>query len=325
MKLKKATKTDHLRSEITNHPPKIGDDGYYSHVAREFGTTAEYVRKLCKQLGVSNIRANAQSKRINGSSDSAVLSSCARILVLDIETSPHMAYVWKCYKENISPNQMVQHSIMLSWAAKWLGDDMIMVDSMQDEENDKRIAQTIWELVDRADIVIAHNGRGFDEQVLATRWMYHGMFPPSPYKSIDTLQIARAVFRFPTNSLESIARYLQIGSKQEHEGFNLWVKCLANDADAWERMRNYNMCDVELLEKVYLKLRSWDKRHPNVALFSNDGLRRCVCCGDINMVAIDSVAATAVSTYQAYRCNKCGKVMRGCTRDKRDEVMRNVL
>lgn len=272
-------------------------------------SSVKRVMRMCKQTAVIPTES---------------LDGKVKILLLDIETSPLLAYCWGTYKQNISPVQIVATTELMSWAAKWLGGSVVAVDSREGEKDDKRLSQTALDIVNKADIVIAHNGNDFDLKVLNTRWMAHGMTPPAPYKSVDTLMIARGCFRFPSNKLEAIARYLGIGCKTEHEGFALWTKCLADDADAWERMRTYNAHDVELLEEIYLRLRAWDKKHANVALYFDDGLKRCVCCGSAEIENIPYVATTAVSVFGVVRCKDCGKVMRECTREKRDNVYRNV-
>ena len=42
------------------------------------------------------------------------------------------------------------------------------------------------ELIDKADIVIAHNGDKFDLRKLNTRFLFHELGTPSSYQSIDT-------------------------------------------------------------------------------------------------------------------------------------------
>jgi DNA-directed RNA polymerase subunit RPC12/RpoP len=119
------------------------------------------------------------------------------------------------------------------------------------------------------------------------------------------------------NKLDYIAQYLGIGSKIEHEGFSLWTKCMGGDPEAWNRMRDYNAHDVEILEAVYLKMRAWDKMHPNVSLvYQETGESRCVCCGSKNIANIGKNTYTSVFAYESFRCMDCGKVMRGRKRDK---------
>jgi len=248
-----------------------------------------------------------------------------KVLIMDIETLPNLAYVWSCFKTFVQPNQMLQNITIASWAAKWLDKKKILWDSAEHDEDDKRICQTLWELFDEADIVIGHNGKAFDEKTMNTRWVFYGMVPPSPYKSVDTLQIAKKRFRFEQNKLDYIARYLGIGEKMHHSGFEMWKGCMNGDAKAWKMMVKYNKKDVKITEEVYLKLRAWDNRHPNVALMYDDKELRCPVCGGDDMEHLVADSLTSVSVFDSYRCVNCGKLMRGGKRKDVKEVRRHSL
>ena len=45
-----------------------------------------------------------------------------KILILDIETSPHTGFHWGLFQQNISIGQLIESSTVLCWAAKWLGE-----------------------------------------------------------------------------------------------------------------------------------------------------------------------------------------------------------
>jgi len=245
-----------------------------------------------------------------------------QILVFDIETSPMQAYVWGCFKQYIAPSQLITTSEVLCFSAKWLGEDTVFFDSQQKDDNDERLCGVIWELIDRADVVIAHNGKAFDEKTMNARWVRWRKEPPSPYRSVDTCILAKKQFRFPRAKLENIAMYLEKGRKLEHEGFRLWVKCLHGDRAAWDRMKKYNIQDTLLLEDVYMELRPWDKRHPNIGLMYDDGdgpnKARCVCCGSTALKQLTKPTRTAVSEFPTFRCKSCGKVMRSRKRMKQE-------
>lgn len=294
--------------DIAKRVKEVGVDA----AIKEYGLAHESVTRYCRE-----------ARRVERGALATGGDHAPRILVYDIETAPLLAYVWKCYDECISPAQVVQHGDILCWAGKWLGEDVVLSDSREHDKDDERICRSLHELFEKADVVIAHNGRAFDQLMLNTRWVNMGL-PPPMYKSIDTLAIAKSMFRFQINKLDYIARYLGIGKKVEHEGFDLWLKCMAGDADAWERMREYNVGDVFLLEEVYLKMRPWDKKHPNIGLMYQDGVRRCVACGWTEFDPVPKLAYTGVSSFPAIRCQKCGKVMRLRVRDDIAEVA-NVL
>jgi hypothetical protein len=249
-----------------------------------------------------------------------------KILLVDVETSPNLGYVWSFYEQNIAPNQVIGHSEMLCWAAKWLGGDAVMCESREHDPNDARICRELWELFDQADVVVAHNGIAFDEKFLNLRWLDLGMEPPSPYRSVDTLKILRKRFRFQMNKLDYVARYLELGEKLEHEGFELWLKCMAGDPAAWNKMREYNIRDTYLLELVYKRIRAWDKRAPNISLMYDDNHRRCLVCGCTELKEIPQATYTSVSVFPTFRCRNCGKTMRGRKRDKPiKEILANAI
>ena len=227
------------------------------------------------------------------------------ILILDIETSPNLAYVWRAYKENIGYNQFVNHSTIMCWAAKWLTQDRVFYDTCKDK-SEKEVVTNLCSLLDAADIVVAHNGDKFDIPVIRSRSVELGILPFSPIRTIDTLRVASKLFKFPMNSLAFLSRYLGVTQKKEHEefpGFELWNECLKGNEKAWEVMRIYNTYDVLALEEVYLKLLPWMTEHPNVSSNSPDEIK-CPRCG--GEVIRRGFYESNVGKYQRYRCKDCG-------------------
>jgi len=163
----------------------------------------------------------------------------------------------------------------LSFATKPLGGKRVTTYALPDfplyktdRENDRELVDMLWKALDGADIVIAHNGDRFDLRKSNARFLAHNLKPPSPYKSIDTLKIARKHFQFDSNKLNDLGKYLGVGTKIPHTGAHLWFSCMSGNEKAWRIMRRYNAHDVELLERVYLKLRPFATTHPNLTFFS---------------------------------------------------------
>lgn len=227
-----------------------------------------------------------------------------RILLLDIETAPNVAYVWGLFKENIPIQRIVDSGYVLCWAAKWLGDDDVMFDSVH-RSRPKRMLQRIHRLLDEADAVVHYNGTRFDIPTLNKEFLLYKMTPPSAYKQIDLFQTAKSRFRFVSNKLDYIAQQLGVGKKHGHEGFELWVKCMNKDAEAWKIMETYNKQDVQLLEQVYYLFRPWIRNHPNTALYvDGDGLL-CPACGGGHLQR-RGFSHTSTGAYQRFRCGDCG-------------------
>jgi len=256
-----------------------------------------------------------------------------KILIFDIETAPTLAWTWRRWNENISHDQVIRDGYVITWAAKWLGEDAIMSDSLfnnqrhywKSPEDDKNIMSTLWKLMDEADILVAHNGDKFDIPLVNARFLKHGFDQPSPYKAIDTLKIARKQFRFESNQLKSIGRYLGEGEKLETGGFGLWRDCMNGVPEAWEKMLAYNCEDTCLLERIYMRLRPWHKGHPNVSLYGDNGKMRCVCCGSEDLLITDKHCYTSVSQFSVWKCRECRKFNRARVNTKSKEQRENVL
>lgn len=227
-----------------------------------------------------------------------------KILLLDIETAPNVAYVWGLFKENIPLARLVDSGYVLCWAAKWLGDEEVMFDSVY-HSRPKVMLKRIHKLLDQADAVVHYYGKRFDIPTLNKEFILNKMLPPSPYKQIDLHDTAKNRFKFPSNKLDYIAEKLGVGNKYKHRGFELWVQCMNREPKAWEEMEIYNKQDVVLLEGVYQVFRPWIRNHPNIGLYNDDGAAVCPVCGGGHLVR-RGFSYTSTAKYQRLRCSTCG-------------------
>lgn len=233
-----------------------------------------------------------------------------RILTLDIETSPSLAYVWRLFKENIPLQRLVDTGEVICVAAKWYGEDEVMFFSVF-HDGKQEMLNGIYNLLSQADAVVTYNGKKFDIPHLNREFILAGMTPPSPYAHIDLYWTARQKFNFISNKLDNIAKELGLGGKFVHAGFQLWIDCMNDDPEAWEEMKTYNMKDVVLTEQVYTRLLPWITSHPTVSLYDeSDPLAAspstCPNCGGTSLKPRGR-AYTSVTVYQRFRCDDCGK------------------
>ena len=227
-----------------------------------------------------------------------------KILLLDIEVAPNTAHVWGIYDQNISINQLLESSYTMCYAAKWYGDNKLHFKSVYKHGKDDML-KSIHAMMEEADAIVHYNGSRFDIPILQKEFLLNNMSPPSPVKQIDLLQVARRQFRFVSNKLDYVSQQLGLGSKTEHEGHTLWVKCMANDRKAWKTMEEYNKNDVVLLEKVYDKFKGWIKSHPNHNVFAEHANTVCPNCGSSKLNK-RGFAITLTRKYQRYQCMGCG-------------------
>lgn len=226
-----------------------------------------------------------------------------RLLVLDIETRPNLAYVWGIWNQNIGTNQIAEACEMVCFSAKWVDKHKVTFKSTYHDGKSKML-QSLWTLLDEADAVIHYNGKRFDIPHINREFLEAEMDPPSPYRHIDLLQAVKKRFRFPSNKLEYIVQELGIGEKLKHEGFDLWVRCIANEESAWKLMRQYNINDVALTELLYERIKPWIPNIPSHAAFS--GERVCPACGSKD-IQNRGMAYTQQSAYRRFVCLDCGK------------------
>jgi hypothetical protein len=231
-----------------------------------------------------------------------------RILLLDLETSPNLAYVWGLWQQNVSVNQMVSSTEVICFGARWYGQKKVQFSSIH-HDGKEAMLKAIHELIDQADAVVGWNSASFDIKHLNREFVENGLLPPSPHKDIDLMRVAKQRFKFPSNKLDYVAQKLEVGAKVKHSGFELWVKCMAGDEVAWREMKKYQIQDVNLLVELYEKLLPWIKNHPNRALI--DGRpEACVNCGG-NSINARGMEVTGAGVYRKYQCQSCGKWMRG--------------
>ena len=240
-----------------------------------------------------------------------------KILLMDIETAPSKGYYFDLWKEG---NILWEESewYMLSFSYKWLDKKSTYVKALPDysiyprnKTEDYYLTEDLWKLLDEADMVIGHNGDKFDIRKANARFIKHGFKAPTPYKTIDTLKIARKYFKFDSNRLDALGEYLGLGRKEKTGGIQLWKDCMEGKMKAWNMMKKYNKQDVILLENVYLELRPWMHNHPNVNIVDDDE-KLCPACGSDHLQKRGfEITNSGLTKYQRYQCQDCAKWSKG--------------
>jgi DNA polymerase elongation subunit (family B) len=228
--------------------------------------------------------------------------------LFDIENAPSLGWFYDLWKEgNIVGTKAEQY--FLSFAYKWSGDKTVRSFALPDfkgykpgSEDDKQLVKELWRLFDEADILIAHNGDQFDIKKANARFAYYNLPPPSPYKTIDTLKVARRYFKFTSNKLDDLGKHLGYGQKVVHTGFHLWKGCMTGDPKAWQKMVQYNKRDVVLLEQLYRHFLPWISNHPNTAILANTN--GCPNCSSAK-IHQRGYGINKSGTYQRFQCSDC--------------------
>ena len=257
-----------------------------------------------------------------------------KMLTIDIETAPILANVWGLFQQNVGLSMIHQDWYVLSYCAKWAGPNGdIYYEDKRDSfntEDDSTLLKGIWKLLDEADIVTGQNSVRFDTKKLNARFLLNGMPPPSSYRQIDTLQMAKKSFGFTSNKLEYLTDKLCKKYKKlkhgKYAGFELWKQCLAGNMDAWREMEEYNIHDVLSTEELYTILRPWTKNHLNLNVYNES--EEVVCsCGHTEWEH-SGYHYTNAAKFDKFKCTSCGAENRGkvnlLPKSKRESLRSNL-
>lgn len=223
-----------------------------------------------------------------------------KILILDIETRPATAYVWRLWDENVGLEQLIDAGGMICFGARWFGtkEEFLYSDW---EHGHEEVVRQAHRLISEADAVVTYNGDRFDLPKLQGEFLLHDLPPPPPVTSIDAIKTVKK-FGFLMNRLAYIGPLLKVGAKIKHEGFSLWKSVMAGDEKAQKRMEKYCMQDVRLLEKLYRFIRPYVKNHPHLGEKDSTA---CGACGS-HKVHSRGYRRTKAFKIQRLQCQTCG-------------------
>lgn len=221
-----------------------------------------------------------------------------KILSIDMETKPALAYVWGLFDQNISLNQLVSPSAPICFAAKFLNDNKMHFHSDWTDGHEEMIKKA-HELISEADAVVTYNGDSFDLKKFRGEFALARMAPPPPVTSIDLLKSVKKL-GFQSNKLAYIGPFLNIGAKVKNEGFELWTKVMEGDEAAQKRMQKYCEGDVRLTERLYSFVKPYISNHP----FLGDG-GGCPACGSSSLQS-RGYRRTKSFMIQRLHCTSCG-------------------
>ena len=215
----------------------------------------------------------------------------ARILIFDIETSPNIGWFWRAgYKLNIQPNQIIKERAIICISYRWKGEKEVYNLAWDSEQDDKFMLEQFIEVMNEADLLVAHNGDRFDLKWIKTRALFHGINTMLiDYPSLDTLKLAKKKFNFNSNRLDYIAKFLGFEGKIKTTG-ELWNNvCIQNDREALKEMIAYCDEDVVQLEKVYDALVGWENPKFHLGVLQGKTKMTSPVSGSKNLKYVKSV------------------------------------
>lgn len=241
-----------------------------------------------------------------------------KILILDIETSPHLCYSFELRKATIHPIQILEPTRVICFAAKWLGEKKVFFYS-EYHHGHKQMMEAAFRLMDEADVVVTYNGDRFDIPHLQREFKEWGLGRPAPFASVDLYKVIRRIESWASHKLGYITESLGLSGKLPNGGMALWVACLddseANEDNrrkAWNLMRRYNKQDIHTTEELLLSYFGDVTNMPSLRLYTEPELEpicsapACPNCGSENTHR-RGYRRTKTRRYRRYQCQDCGR------------------
>lgn len=224
-----------------------------------------------------------------------------RILLLDIETKPAVAYTFNIRDTHITHKQLVpdQFGGIICVGVQWLGEKRVKVYSDW-EHGHVEMLRAVHAMMSEADAIMGFNHVSFDLPRLQGEFLMAGMEPPPPPTNIDLYKTTRKM-GFISNKLDFVAPLLGVGGKVKHEGLEMWIAVMNGCPKAQAKMSRYCAQDVRLLGDLYKRVRAYIVTHP----FLHEPKRgQCGTCGSTRLEA-RGFHTTKASERQRYKCQGC--------------------
>lgn len=202
--------------------------------------------------------------------------------------------------------KFTKQSELMCYSWKVLGEKNVHFVSRYDFKTYHAFVKSLQELLDSADITVAHNGGSFDDKMANRFFVTENISPPRPRKTVDTRREAKRWFRFESNSLDDLGQFLGLGSKEDIGYSKLEDDFMSGNPSrkTISLLRKYNNQDVNLLEKIYLRLRPFMASHPNLGDINQiDGV--CPKCLSADL-KLEGTHARRNGRVRSYSCNNCG-------------------
>lgn len=239
-----------------------------------------------------------------------------RVLIWDIESSHNLVLSFDLWADDGIPHRnVIQERHLFCIGYKWLGEKKIHSISIlddpkrfkKDHHDDFYVVNEFRKVLASADAQIYHHGDKFDLPMLNARLAFHGLDPLPKIPSIDTKKVAKKYFRFNSNRLDYLARFLGYKGKMENPS-GLWLDAFAGDEKALKHMEKYCRQDIDINEYVYDALAPFIQGSKTNQVKGEVQCPR-VGCGSFNLRrggVNKTKAEIGTREYQRYQCNDCG-------------------
>ena len=201
--------------------------------------------------------------------DKFIASKMMSVQFLDIETSLVDARIYRPGQQFVSAGQTTSYTKLLTVAGGTMYDLYTKGEkgiwSFSNHHNKKRfkkdplddtfLLERLWDILDKADVIVAHNG-SFDKGWILGRFVQLGWELPSKFSLVCTYRGLHS-YNFTSKKLDRLSRQL-LDTQKISTTVDLWMGCSNGDVEAFEKMLEYNIGDIyDTLYKVYMRTCSY--------------------------------------------------------------------
>ena len=230
-----------------------------------------------------------------------------KVLIYDIETSYNIVKSWRVgYNLNINPGDIIKERAIICVSYKWLGEEEIYSLAWDKNQDDRFLLEQFIEVLNEADLIVAHNGDRYDLKFIKTRAIFHGLSMYLNYPQFDTLKVAKKKFMFNSNKLDYIADFLGYGNKIKTE-MKLWDDIIFNSCpEAMKKMIEYCNKDVKLLEEIYIIFKDWEKNKQHVGVLAGQPTYSSPNSGTVDISLVKTITTPAGTIKRIMKDNVLG-------------------
>lgn len=236
-----------------------------------------------------------------------------KILLADTEWSYAKGYFFPQKKEQYIRADQIEFEQWCPCASyKWHHETSVYSVKVLDDKkrfkkdfrDDYIIAKRLHDLIEEADIVVAHNGDSFDWKHANGLFLKHGLGPVPERKSLDTLKICRKHFRFSGNDLDSLSRRFGGRGKADKPD---WKELTDGLPAAILKAAKYCDHDVLELERVFVEIRPFIRKFPHIGALGE--ITECRACRS-KRLRNKGADYDGFRQYKRITCLDCGHHMK---------------
>lgn len=178
-----------------------------------------------------------------------------RTAIIDIETS----------------NLDADYGIVLTWCLKPLGKDKIISGVITPEDikigrhgdEDRRVVKDCIAAMAGFDKLIGYYSKRFDLPYLRARALHMNLNFPffGSIQHVDVYDIVKSRFKMSRKRQEVACRFLLGHTDKTHFDGSIWRDAARGDKKALKQVLEHNIYDCTDLEKLYMKIREYARRH----------------------------------------------------------------